>query len=296
MRLLKRILIVIALLLVVGVLLSAGGMWMAYDTPDWYRPRVLTPQQRAAAAQRMEDAWIEAQTRLAEAHAHQLAASTQKLANGEPAPPVRISFSADELNAFFDKWSERNEWDEKLEHYMTDPQVVLLDGRLILAGKLKQMGFMDGLVASVHFHPYITDEGELNLQLVKVLGGNLPMPEGLWTRQKQRLTGAVSTRLPAFQRQARLDPQGAANTEAVTATMSKLFLQTMDHQPSEPVVFVPIVGRGSVPVRVMQVEVAPAPSGETRLTLTVEAMTPQQRHDFLDRLRSPYPTATASVQ
>lgn len=297
MRLFKRILIGLALLLMVGLILSAGGLWMAYDTPDWYQPRVLSADERAAAAQRAEDVWIEAQSRLAEAHARQVAATTQKLADGEPTAPVRISFSADELNAFFEKWSKLNNWERKFEQYMADPQIVLHDGRLILAGKLKQVEILDGLVASVHFRPRITETGALDLQLVQVLGGSLPMPEAVWHRQKQRLTDAVRNRLPALQHQARLNSQGTANTEAVSAAMGRLFLQIMNHEAGEPVVFVPIVGRGSVPVRVTGVEIAPDPqTSEQRLTLTVVAMTPDQRQEFINRVREPYRTATALNQ
>ena len=56
---------------------------------------------------------------------------------------------------------------DKYSDYLDDPKVVLRDGRLILAGRLRELG----TVASFQFKPTIDDSGKLRLDLVRVTGG-----------------------------------------------------------------------------------------------------------------------------
>jgi hypothetical protein len=303
MRWMRRILLGMAVLLVLALLLVAGGWWQVHRTPDWY-PTQLSETERAAAAARAEKAWITAQTRIAEAHARQLqlhdlsdpAATQQALSENRP---IQISFSAAELNAFFQKWSGASGWEQKLARYMHNPQIVLHAGRLILAGEVRDLGVLGDVKASVHFEPRITSEGQLDLRLVRTMGGAAPLPQSVWESQKVRLLDAVERRLPALQREANIAPDGDANSEAITAAMSKLLLQVLNHQPSEPVVFIPLSAGGllnrQVPVRVIDVQIEPNEEGEERLTLTVAPMSSDERSAFLQRSREPYSTATAAL-
>ncbi len=305
MRWIRRILLGVAILLVVVLLVVGGGLWQLRSTPDWY-PQQLSATELDAAADRALQAWIRAQNRLAEAHARQFAvydrsdpAATQRAF--EENKPILISFSATELNAFFLKWAHVNGWEQKLEKYMHNPQVVLHDGRLILVGEVRDLGLLPDVKASAHFEPRITSDGQLDLRLVRTMGGRAPLPEALWDNQKQRLIEAVSHRLPPLQRRARISPDGDANSEAIQAAMSKLLIQMLEHRPSEPVVFIPLNAGGlgeqrEVPVRVIDVQIkSPEPGAEQRLTLTVAPMNREERDAFLQRIREPYSTATAGA-
>jgi hypothetical protein len=304
MRWLRRILLCVAILLVIALLLVAGGWWQVHRTPEWY-PVQLSDAERDAAAERALNAWVVAQNRIAEAHARQLQihdagnpAATQRALDENR--PIQISFSAAELNAFFQKWSSVSGWEQRLAQYLHNPQIVLHDGRLILAGEMRDLGFIGDVKASAHFEPRMTAQGQLDLRLVRMMGGAAPLPQSLWDSQKTRLLEAIKRRLPALQQQARFAPDGDANSQAVAAAMSKLLLQVLNHQPSEPVVFLPLSAGGvanrQIPVRVLDIQIKPASAGgEQRLTLTVAPMTAGERTAFLQRLREPYSTATAGL-
>ncbi len=302
MRWFKRLLLAVALLLLIGLLVMAGGWWQLHGTPDWY-PTELSAEARSAAAQRAENQWINAQNQIAAAHARQLQvhdstdpAATQRAL--EENRRIQISFSADELNAFFQKWSRTSGWDKKMSAYLSNPQVVLYQGRLILAGEVKDLPVLPDMKMSIHFEPRITGDGRLDLHLVRTMGGKAPLPEGLWDSQKQKLTDVMSRRLPAMQQGARISEDGDANGDAIAAAMGKLLLQMLNHQPGEAVVFIPLSAGGvmnrQVPVQVTEIQIKPlADNQPERLTLTVAPMTADQRETFLQRIRDPYSTATA---
>ena len=51
----------------------------------------------------------------------------------QPARPLRVDFSEEELNASFQKWDQLYGWTERYRNYVQDPSVVIHDGRLVLA-------------------------------------------------------------------------------------------------------------------------------------------------------------------
>ena len=83
----------------------------------------------------------------------------QQTRRGGPTPasapssrlPITVSFTDDELNAFFDKWITWNNWKAAYERHMIDPILILDDGRLILAGRIRELES----VVSLHFEPRI---------------------------------------------------------------------------------------------------------------------------------------------
>src|SRR5215207_5877781 len=142
----KRILLTLASVLCAAAVLSATGVFMFKGTPDWYHPRDGgTPQERAAAAERAER-----QVELTHNWAAKLKADEDRALyakrTGAAAPstrrgePLTISFTEQELSAFFDKWSATYHWSDKYAEYIEDPAIVLRDGTLILAAKLKDFG------------------------------------------------------------------------------------------------------------------------------------------------------------
>lgn len=296
MRWIKRILLGIAIILVLAILAVWWVDNRSDSIPGWYQPRALSDADRAAAAERALNLWADTQARIAEAYRQELRNTATQAARPDD-NHIQISFTADELNAFFNKWSVLNGWDSKLESYLGDPQIVLHEGRLILAGRIRNIDLVEGKVASVHFEPRIKDDGTLDLRVVKVLAGQMPLPQAVWTSQRDRLMAAVRRRLPSMQRSARIAPNGEANSDAIGTAMGRLFLRMMTDQPTEPVVFVPLFGTDgtrNIPVKVTRITIESLePGGPQRLTLLVQSMTAQERADFLDRLQNPQESASA---
>ncbi|MGB7159780.1 MAG: hypothetical protein WBD40_17065 [Tepidisphaeraceae bacterium] len=287
-KLFKRTLLSIAVVL---TLTAALSYWMFKGTPEFYRPAQLTPEQRATVSERADDkvaetiSWVALLKADEDRRTHaQRAGSTHPVTRA--ASSYTVSFTQDELNVFFDKWSQLNGWSSRLEQYVKDSAIVLRKDRLILAGTLADVG----AVGSFHFEPAIDEKGQLQLTLQRVLAGRLPMPELVWTAQRNRLLASVRARLPAWQRRANIAPTGAANNEAVAAGMGKLLLDVLHRRPGEPVIFLRTTD-ATVPVRLTDIRVA-----EGEVTLTVESMTSDERAALLDRIREPETAVTAAVR
>jgi hypothetical protein len=232
---------------------------------------------------------IETHNWAAEARARETAKARGTLSTRAATRPFAagntLSFTADELNAFFQKWSPPAKWDPQVRRYISDPVLILHDERLILAGTVTNLG----AVVSLHFEPMLDEKGMLHLQLRRVLAGKLPLPSSLWEGQRQRLADSVKGKLPNFQRLARMDStSGATNGAGVAAAMTKLLLSVLSDQPADPVVFLPLDDKRGLPAKLTAVRIA-----DGALNLTVEAITPREREEFLARIREPYTSETA---
>ena len=284
-----------SLLAIAAVLTGAAALsyWAFKGTPDYYHRPQLSPQERADAADRADEKiirtrywanelWAQEQRDIVDGAGATTAAATRTRA----AQSYTVSFTENELNAFFEKWS--NSWEARYANRVKDPAVVLRDDRIILLGTVSEIG----AIASFHFQPLIDDQGRLRLTLESVRAGRLPMPEMIWAAQRDRLVAGLQQRLPAWQSKATIAPNGVANREAVAAHMSKLLFDVLARRPREPVLFLPFEDDGrAVPVQLTSVRIT---DGE--LTLTVESMPPADRAALLERIREPVPGATASAQ
>lgn len=309
----KRSLLVLGLLVACAAILSVVGVTLFRGTPDWYggggggNAPAPTAAQREEFARAAENKLVAAQNWAAELHAGNVRANRAAVAAGgtaataagagsTSAPATKpgghtttaaaaadahlIEFSQEELNSLFDKWSVLYGWREKYSEVLEEPRVVLRDGRLILAGRLRELG---GAVASFQFQPAVDADGRLRMDLVRVTGGKLPLPDAAWTKWRDQVVTSLRGNLPAWRSGARIDPAGAANSSLMAATMSQLVLNTAERRASEPVVFLPLAGRGqAVPVRVADIAVA-----EGKLTMVVEPLTAPQRAELVSRVRAP---------
>src|SRR5256885_8870848 len=125
--------------------------------------------------------------------------------------------------------------------YLTDPVVILKDQRIILAGKVKWRDL--DTVVSVHFAPRIDEQGRLDLNLVNVLGGRLPLPSGaVIDPVRERLGEVAQRRLPVWQQRADIDGAGGANEDSVLAAMTKLGLHALNKEPGSPALFIALFG------------------------------------------------------
>lgn len=268
------------------VLLLAGGWSLLRQAPAWYQPDALSPAQAAAAANRADQKILDAVSWATEVQGEAL--RIEHSAAGVGDEPVSgnktITFTEEEINAFLRKWSQWHGLKARYEAWVQDPAVVLEDDRIIFAGLVRDLN----TVASLHLEPRIDGHGRLLLDMKRILGGRLPLPQALFSNHKQRAIDALSERLPGWKGTARIDGSGSGNDSAVAAVAAKLALDVLHQVPAEAVIFLPADELHNVPVRLSDVRVK-----DKTLTLTVTALEPEQREALLERLVTPqdFPTA-----
>lgn len=288
----RRSILGLVLLVVLGIGLGVVLVWLYHGTPAWYQHVHLSAAERARFAQAAENKLIDAQN-----WAQKIVADTTRRSRHPSTSPAsapvnshEISFSQSEINALIDKWSTMYGWREEYQKYVDEPQVVLQDGRLILAGKLKELN----TIVSFHFTAAIDSDGRLKIDLVNMYAGRLPLPESAWAHWRQPIISGLQQRIPIWQGQARITPGGSANFGAMAVTLSRLVMAVIDHRSADPILFFPLAGAGgennSVPVRVTQVRIDPG-----TLTLDVQPLTGAERADLLARIKSSSTNPPAAV-
>ena len=288
-RWLKRGAWLLAFGVVVGAGLSAISYVMIRRTPDWYQPDTRTPDQRSRAADKIENLLILLRNWGGEQHAAKVRAKAptadpqqqqvrQWLAE-KPDQAFVISFTDDELNAFFNKWAEpanRRGW---FDQYVTDPRLVIRGTQLIIVGQPKAVD----LVVSLVFEPKLDADGNLNLNLVHVLGGVLPLPDAMWTGQRALVEQTLQNNLPRYQNGAAISPDGIANGDAASAAMNELLLAATQYKPASAVIFIPIELQHlsqSLPVKITALALH-----DHTLEMTVEGMSAEERDALLTHLK-----------
>jgi hypothetical protein len=169
-------------------------------------------------------------------------------------------------------------WKAHWQPYLNDPEIFLADGRVILAGDLKEMRTL----VSLHFRPELDEKGQLRLNLEKVLGGRLPLPDMLLGPQKDKLENALRGQLPGWQQRAKISSSGTANLDAVAAGMSKLLLAGLEDRPADNTFFLPLdyEGRKNVPVKLTKLVV-----DEKGVTMTAVPLNAAEREGMIKRIR-----------
>jgi uncharacterized protein YpmS len=279
---LKRLLLGAAILLTMLIATAAILLHMLRAEPQWYHRSQLDAQQRDAAAERALAKVANFHNQTAARHAADVRAHLHPstVPATQPNEDITISFSDDELNALMSKWSVLDEARRAYDKFMEDPQVMLSDGNLVLAGKMKDLN----AVVSLHFEPHLTPDGRLDLKLVRVLGGNLPLPQSLLKGYIDRLSDQVNRQIPNWKRRANFDSTGIANESMINVVMANLLIHTLNHQPSDAVVFLPIASQGSMPATLQEVRI-----DEATLTMTMRPMNKDQRDRLLQETQRPGP-------
>jgi hypothetical protein len=282
----KRLLLLAVFAGVLAGVIGAAGWWMSRSEPAWYAHRHASPQETAAAAHRAER---EVQRTLSWAEDQQ--AYTDSTQHGAPSTrPTRtltISLTEDELNGFFQKWDTAFGWSRNYGQSLSDPQIVLHDGKLILAATAKDMG----TVISIVFAPRL-DDGKLHMPVNQVLAGRLPLPQTFWDRYRVMLTDHLEAPLSAWQAGADIRANGTANSDTVATAMSELLIDILNDRPAQPVLFLPYDvsnSRHSLPVKLIDVAIA-----KKTLVLEVQPLTPAERKELLVSLRVPLAEHTAT--
>jgi hypothetical protein len=280
----RRIFLVIAIMIAGAAILSAVGVTLFKGTPDWYAVKAHhSAAEQQISARAAENKLIDARNWAALLRADQVRAAAARQ-QGATAPSTRadgshvIEITQEELDALLDKWSAVYNWRQSYEQFIEDPRLVLRDDSLILAARVKELG----AVASFQFRPAIDENGHLHLDLTRVAGGRLPLPDAVWRPWRERVIDALRRRMPAWSQAARIDATGSANSAAMSVTLSRLLFAALDRKPAEPILFLPLVERGdAVPVRVTQASVV-----EQKLSLVVQPLTAVERTDLLEHIRT----------
>jgi len=286
-KLLRGLAVIVVALLLVAVVALLFGRHRLYSRPDWYRAKHLTAAQSEAAANSADQKMIAARSQIAEAYAAQTrAARANNAAQTQPGSAFTLDLTEDEINAWIPKWEGELGWKSKAAAYVKDPAIIFRKQEIILAGEVKKWNS----IVSLHFVPTLAD-GKLQIKLTQVTAGTLPLPRASWDGYLQKLTSALSAKLPELQRKANIDQHGRANSAAVEAAMSELLLNTLNDQPAEAALFLPDqLGRsGSLPVKITDVT-----ADDGTLSLSVEPMDAPQRTALLDELKEPTNVATAA--
>jgi hypothetical protein len=278
----KTGLLLIALLLVGAIIFSFVSYELARGTPDWYRPHALSLEERAQAARRADDKFLSLLGRAADAQAagRRTQNSSASPAASSGSEPITVSFTDDELNAFFYKWIQLNHWDQKMGQYLSNPQIILHDGQLILAGQVNMSGLLEGTVLSVHFVPTLDQQGQLMVNIDGISAGRLPLPNAVWESQRDKLEELVREKLPALRRQSRIGEGGSANAAAVGVAMSDMLLHVLNGQPTVPVVFLPVNPHEGYPMNLTQLHIE-----KGSIALSALPLTRQQRGQLREQIK-----------
>lgn len=275
------------LLVVAAVGLSVMSYLAIRRTPDWYQPDTRTQEQRNKIAERLENLLVLLGNWGQKKHFEHPAPGTtqtqqqsQAMLDRKADETFPISFTDDELNSLFNKWANTKNRRAWFEQYVDDPRLVIRGNQLIIVGKAKSMD----LVVSLIFEPRLEAGGKMDLKLVHVLGGMLPLPDALWSGQKTAIENVLREKLPLYQGDANITPDGVANGDAASAAMNQLLLDTLQYKPTSAVIFVPLDWLNlskSLPVKITALSMH-----DHTLEMTAEQMSPEERAVLLKELKA----------
>ncbi len=277
MKWIKRGVIIFTLLLVVGAI---GFAYMLRRAPSWYARASYTPEEWNELARTAQNKLIGAREYAASAHAAEVASTTNPSATRAAVIGREVTFSQEEINALVDRGSGLNSWRAEYEKMVRDPAIIFRKDRVIIAGMVKDFG----AVVSLHFATSITDDGQLNMKLDRVLGGNLPMPQSMYSAYRDKLILKLREKLPGWQKGVTVEPNGTANDDALAAGLAKLFLASLRGQSVDPYLFLPMepLGQGSLPMKVTKFEVE-----DGTITMTIFPLTTGERQQLVTHLKAP---------
>lgn len=278
MKIFKRLRLFLAGLLLTVILAVAVGYGLLRSRPAFYRPYTWEGEQRGVTNQQAMDNLARVHNLASESQARERRAQRGSPNTGPVTAPLTVSLTEEQINALLLHNAEVEGLDREYQRYVGNPVVLLRDGQIILAGRVQDFG---GIIASVQFQPELDQHGRLHIRLTRTMGGRLPLPKTLVTTQLERFRSALAPQLPRWRREAAMDSTGLTNSSAVSAAMADWLKDLLSDTPAEPVVFVPVQGGKSVPLRLTGLRLA----GQS-VTFTVESMNPAQRETLLKHIRA----------
>jgi hypothetical protein len=287
-RWIRIIVLALAVGLVVVLAVVLAGTWMYHGTPSWYHARSLTPEQSRAAANRADQKFADLISWVASVQAQnvrrQLGTSEPADRADPPSPSKTITFSEDELNAFYQAWDnpDKSHMQAAVAPFFSQGRLVLMDDSIILAGKSPDFG----TVASAQFDPMIDSDGKLWLRFAGIQAGRLPLPRSVVADKLDRLNTYLKGRLAFYQQTANVDPTLTANGSAVVAGMTRLLLDALNDGPSEPILFVPF--DLSNLHRAMPVKLSGVKISRGQIALTVQPLSESDQPTVENLIEKPY--------
>lgn len=282
MRFLKRLLRIFALVLLLCALAAGVLYHLSTRMPAGYTPAYLTDAQIAEAARIVDTQKFPRLLNLASEARNNANLAVKSGTTQAAIVPLTITFTQDELNASLWKWTNKHR--ASYEPYVKQPLIKLEEGRIILMGTVPEYD----KVLSVHLVPAIDEQG-LHCTLDSVRIGTLPLPQGLFNKQRARVEASLKARLPAWQSAARMDATGVTNSDFDAAATARMVLQILDHKPSPAILLLPKLDSPgkSIPVRLTHLQVE-----QGALTITVQPLQPEERLALLETVK-PSPQAGA---
>jgi hypothetical protein len=265
MKWIKRIIVFLVILVIGLAALLGTSYYLIHRTPEWYKPLAMNSEEMEAAANRAFNK-VAAIHNMADQAAAQESASAHnpKVATRPDIKPITVTFTQEELTAFILRWSTLNS--EMVDKYVKGPQFVLQDGQIIFGGQVADLGQF----VSLHLEPSLDEKGMLNLDM-SIKAGKLPLPRATIESKLSKAQATLERWLPEWQKNAKIEA-GGANSDAVKAAMTELLLNTLNEKPSQPVFFMPIGDRKTVPVKLTDISV-----DKGSVTLTVQPLSTSDR-------------------
>ena len=277
-------------LFVVGALIIGAGFFAyrihaAGQVPSYYSRQRLEGEDRLEAIASVERKFGNFQGSLGAA----LAGQTRRRNAGDSATSqpteaesAELTFSGDELDAYFNKWLTDNNYTDSFAKQLSDPRLLLDNGRLILAGR-REVPWMGDTVVSMHFSPSVSEEtGKASMSLEGIYAGNTSLPEMAVEEMRTRAAAAIEARLPGYVESAAFEADGTANDAAVGLAIDRQLARLLEQRPVEDLVLFPyLVGRGHVAVRVESLTIQ-----DGVLDLDVLPLTPREREAYLEAIKA----------
>lgn len=209
-----------ALVLVAG--LVVGGLIRA--RPDWYRPEPMPEAARKAAAQALHNRILDLNNRVGDSIIESKQQSSQARA-------VKIEISEEELNAVYQTWEVLPGLDDQLDQFVTDRQIRLLPGRIVLAGRLAR----GGIVAGLHLVIEKDEQGLPVIFLEGINAGLMHIPDSMTDGPRRRMMASLERDIARRTPHIRFDPP---NEEAIRVVMARQFSRISTGQRIQPMLVV----------------------------------------------------------
>src|SRR5881397_1492197 len=123
MKLLKRLLLVLAVLLIGAVLTASVGYYMLKRRPSFYHSYKWTGDERSVVNQRAVDKLTQTRNLAAESAARERQATARGTTKPGDSKPMTVTFSEEEINAFL-----LHNFKDRLDDYVDDAGIFLGNG------------------------------------------------------------------------------------------------------------------------------------------------------------------------
>jgi hypothetical protein len=292
MKWFKRILFFVAVVVFLAIVGIGTAIYMYHSAPRWYRPRVVTAEQQLQTANSAQQKLWDLISWVGSIHAQAIRENRGNASTEPLVGPKTVKYSDDEFEQLYRTWVEPNApaFDDEVAKYFTDGRLVFDDDELIIAGQSKDVGAL----ISVVFEPTIDETGALRMKLYSIDAGRLPIPQSMLGNELEKVKSKLMDRLQQYQQTADIDKDLVANKSAVDAAMTRLLLDSLNDQPSDPILYLPYdIGnlKKTIPVKVAAMKLQ-----DGSMMLTLQPLTTTDRTAVLDRLKKPYELPTPAGQ